>query len=329
MAFSGVLATNSADPLDIRTGVLYSGNQTLVAATSGLSVTVSPLHFVGSKAYNNGAYVGCNQSVATVAVPAAPSLGLKRIDVLYAVQQDANALVSADGTTTAVFGVHPGVASSSPSKPALTDAPAAPVGAVEVGTITWDSTSSVPTATNASVAGGSCTLATTCQWTALRGNPLPMRNSTEQGSLSAYDGLRTYRLDLHSMQAYNAADSAWYPRSGTNIAGAGWADNTGTPFNGTSYRRTADGMCQLSGLIYRTDPTYTTTSGQFYVIGFVPAWMAPTDCAKQYPVWTSLGVAGSVVRVTTAGQVSFAIIGSSVSVVSGTFSVAVDGFWWR
>jgi hypothetical protein len=203
LAASGVLATNSNDPGDIRQGVLYTGQQNLIGATSGLTVTVLPLHFVGSKAYSNGAYLGFNPTTATVTVPAAPTVGLKRIDVLYVVQQDSGALVSADGTTSSVFGVHPGIASSTPSKPALTDAPAAPVGAIEVGTITWDSTSSVPTATNAAVAGASCTIATTCQWTAVRGNPIPVRNVTEQTALSAYDGMCVYRLDLHAEKTHN------------------------------------------------------------------------------------------------------------------------------
>lgn len=227
LALSGVLATNSNDPGDIRQGVLYTGQQSLLGATSGLNVTVLPLHFVGSKAYTNGAYIGFNPSTATVAVPAAPALGLKRIDVLYVVQQDAGALVSPDATTAAVFGVHPGVASSSPSKPALTDAPAAPVGAIEVGTISWDSTSSVPTATNASVAGGSCTLATTCQWTALRGDPIPVRNSTEQGALTAFDGMRAYRLDLHSEKVYNSV--SWDRPFADFYRGVGGTVATGSP----------------------------------------------------------------------------------------------------
>jgi protein involved in polysaccharide export with SLBB domain len=56
--------------------------------------------------------------------------------------------------------------------------------------------------------------------------------------------------------------------------------------------------------------------------------MAPTDCAKQFDVWSSLGP-GAVVRVTTAGQVSFASIGSSFTVTTGVFSVSVEGSWWR
>jgi hypothetical protein len=223
-----VLATNSIDPGDIRQGVLYNGQQVLLNATSGLTVTVPALHFVGSKAYSNGAYLGFNSTPATVTVPAAPTVGLKRIDVLYVVQQDAGALVSADGTTAAVFGVHQGVASSTPSKPALTDAPAAPVGAVEVGTITWDSTTSVPTATNASAAGASCSLATTCQWTTTRGAPVPVRNQAERdATFNPWDGLEVYRLDQHAIDAYTNGSWGWQTYSPT-ITGATTSPTLGT-----------------------------------------------------------------------------------------------------
>jgi hypothetical protein len=272
------------------------------------------LAFCGQKASTEGVYVGRSPGQVFVDIAAAPASN-SRIDVVYAMQRDANSTTSPDGITQGEVGVITGTAAVSPTKPAI------PAGAVEVGTVTV--AAGVTATTNAG-----CTAATTCQWTAGSGSPIPVRNSTEQTALTAYDQLAVSRLDLHSRQVYNGADSAWYPRTGANIAGAGWADNTGTPFNGTSYRRTADGLCQLSGLLYRTDPTFSTTNGVFYVIGFVPAWMAPTDCAKQFDVWSSLGP-GAVVRVTTAGQVSFASIGSSFNVVSGTFSVSVEGFWWR
>ena len=163
--------------------------------------------------------------------------------------------------------------------------------------------------------------------TSLFGSVLTVLNQADRDARVLTDGLRVYRLDTHTMQTYNAADAAWYPRVGSNIAGSGWADNTGTPFNGTSYRRTADGLCQLSGLLYRTDPTFSTTASTFYTIGFVPSWMAPTDCAKQFTVWTSAGFA--MLRVTTAGSVQFASLGTSYSIVSGTTSVSVESSWWR
>jgi hypothetical protein len=244
------MATNSTDPGDIRQGVLYTGQQALLNATSGLTVTVPALHFVGSKAYSNGAYLGFNPTTATVTVPAAPTVGLKRIDVLYVVQQDAGALVSADGTTSAVFGVHAGVASSTPSKPALTDAPAAPVGAVEVGTITWDSTTSVPTATNASGAGASCTLATTCLWTATRGSAIPVRNQAERdATLNPWDGLEVYRLDWHAMDTYSNGSWGWQSYTPT-ITGATTNPTLGTGSVVVGRYQIDDHTVYVSGLIH-------------------------------------------------------------------------------
>jgi hypothetical protein len=319
-ARTGLSALVAHDGAGARLGVFYEGTQTLVTGTAttspSMQVSVAPLAFCGQKASSEGVYVGRSPGQVFVDIAAAPASN-SRIDVVYAMQRDANSTTSPDGITQGEVGVITGTAAVSPTKPAI------PAGAVEVGTV------QVPAgATSTTDATHPPTITTTCQWTTGSGAPIPVRNATEQTALTAYDQLAVSRLDLHSRQVYNGADSAWYPRTGTNIAGAGWADNTGTPFNGTSYRRTADGLCQLSGLLYRTDPTFGTTSGVFYVIGFVPSWMAPTDCAKQFDVWSSLGP-GAVVRVTTAGQVSFASIGSSFNVVSGTFSVSVEGSWWR
>jgi hypothetical protein len=245
-----LLATNSSDPGDIRQGVLYTGQQTLLNATSGLTVTVPALHFVGSKAYSNGAYLGFNPTTATVTVPAAPTVGLKRIDVLYVVQQDAGALVSADGTTAAAFGVHAGIASSTPLKPALTDAPAAPVGAIEVGAITWDSTSSVPTATNASAAGASCTLATTCLWTTTRGAPVPARNATERdATLTPWEGLEVYRLDLHAVDTYSNGSWGWQTYTPT-ITGATTNPTLGTGGSATGRFQIDDKTVTVAGTIH-------------------------------------------------------------------------------
>ena len=186
LGLAGLLATNSADPLDIRTGVLYTGNQTLITGTAGLSVNVAALGFVTSKGAANGPYVGNSAGTVAVTVPAAPALGSKRTDVVWVQQQDKGSSVAADAATQRVFGVTTGTATTgTPSKPAV------PAGAEEVGTITWDSTSTVAVATNAA----QCTLATTCRWTVTRGAPIPVRNATEQAALTGYAGARVTRLD--------------------------------------------------------------------------------------------------------------------------------------
>jgi hypothetical protein len=250
-----------------------------------------------------------------VDIAAAPASN-SRIDVVYAMQRDANSTTSPDGITQGEVGVITGTPAVSPTKPAI------PAGAVEVGTVT--TAAGVTATTNAG-----CTVATTCQWTTGSGSPIPVRNSTEQTALTAYDQLAVSRLDLHSRQVYNGADSAWYPRTGSNIAGAGWADVTTAPFSGSKYRRDDDGRCSLTGQVYRTDPTFTATNGTFYTIGFLPSWMYPTDGAKQAVQWTTPAGTGAVVRVSTGGVVSFSPYGGDLTVTTGIFVVSLELSWWR
>ena len=326
VAGSSLWATNSADSLDTRFGIVWEGGANLLSGTSGLTVNVARHHFLSTKDPVNGPYVGSNKTTTAVTVPAAPSLGSKRVDVLWVRQKDKSALSLPDAVTVAEYGVATGVPGSSPSKPLRGDTTAGfPADATEVGTITWDSTSTVAAATNAA----QCTLATTGLYTVPRGHAIPVRSATERdNTLTPFGGLSVLRLDTGVRETYSGADAAWYPRVGSNIAGAGWADNTGTPFNGTRYRRTAEGLCQLSGLLYRTDPSFTSSAGTFYTIGTVPSWMAPTDAAKQFTVWTSVGFA--LLRVGTDGRVQVGQLGSSaLNFVSGSSSVSVEASWWR
>lgn len=178
-------ALNSANPLDVRTGLVFAGTPTLITGTAGLSVNLAPFHFLSSKATSNGPYLGTNKTTTPVTVPAAPSIGLKRIDLIWVRQEDKHATTGADAATLPTTGVVTGTASASPSKPAL------PAGSTEVGTVTWDSSSVVAAATNAA----QCTLATSGPWTVARGCPIPVRNATERGTLTPFAGMRVTRLD--------------------------------------------------------------------------------------------------------------------------------------
>lgn len=185
VAGAGLWATNSASSHDVRTGLVWNGGANLLSGTSGLTVNVAPHHFLVSKDPTNGPYLGSNKTSTPVTVPAAPALGSKRIDLIWVEQQDKNALVDPDASTLPQYGVVTGSASSSPSKPAL------PAGTAEVGTVTWDSTTTVAAATTAA----QCTLATTGPWTVTRGCPIPVRNQTERDALTPYVGMTVVRLD--------------------------------------------------------------------------------------------------------------------------------------
>jgi hypothetical protein len=179
-------------------GVFYEGTQTLITGTAttapSMQVSVSPLAFCGQKASTEGVYIGRSVGTVLVDVAAAPGSN-SRIDTVYVMQRDLNSNTSPDGLTQGEIGVVTGTPGVSPT------APAAPAGAVVIGTV--QVAAGVTATTNAG-----CTITTTCRWTTGAGAPLPVRNVTERGALTAYAGLRVIRLDLGSATELYAG-GAW------------------------------------------------------------------------------------------------------------------------
>lgn len=187
---SALVAHDGAGP---RLGVFYEGNQSLIAGTAttapSMQVSVSPLAFCGQKALAEGVYVGRSIGTVLVDVAAAPASN-SRIDVVYVMQRDTASTTSPDGVTQGEIGVVTGSAAVSPTKPAI------PSGAVEVGSVTV--AAGATKTTDAQV-----TIATTWGWTSAAGAPIPVPNQSTRDALSAYDGLRVYRLDLHQEESHN------------------------------------------------------------------------------------------------------------------------------
>lgn len=179
---SAFVAHDGAGP---RLGVFYEGTQNLITGTAttspSMQVSVAPLAFCGQKALAEGVYVGRSPGTVLVDIAAAPASN-SRIDTVYAMQRDKNSNTSPDSVTQGEIGVITGTAAVSPT------APAAPAGAVVLGTVTV--AAGVTATTNAG-----CTIATTAQWTCSSGSAIPVRNATERGALTAFDGLRVYRID--------------------------------------------------------------------------------------------------------------------------------------
>ena len=189
-SLASLVAHDGAGP---RLGVFYEGTQTLITSTGttspSMQISVAPLAFCGQKALAEGVYVGRSTGTVPVDVAAAPASN-SRIDTVYVMERDHLSNTSPDSITQGEIGVITGTASATPT------APAAPAGAVVIGTV--QVAAGVTATTNAG-----CTITTTCPWTSGAGTPIPVRNSTEQGALTAFDGLRAYRLDLHSEKVYN------------------------------------------------------------------------------------------------------------------------------
>jgi hypothetical protein len=250
--------------------------------------------------------------MVTVDIAAAPASN-SRIDAVYVMQRDQNSTTAPDANTQGEIGVVTGGAGVTPTVPAI------PAGAVLVGTVTV--AAGVTATSNAG-----CTIATTCAWTTGQGSPIPVRNATEQGALSVFDGLATWRLDTHKTEFY-ASDAGMFAPKSSSLSGAGWGNYATSPYGGTNVRRSADGDCQMRGVIYRTDPTYTTTAGTWYTIGFVPSWAAPTDYAVQYTSCLNSG-APIQVRVTTGGTIQFQTF-TAQTITQNVTSFPIDGSWWR
>jgi hypothetical protein len=242
MARSSMAAFVAHDGAGPRLGVFYEGTQQLIGGTSVTSpsmlVSVVPLAFAGSKATAEGVYVARNTGVIYVDVAAAPASN-SRIDTVYAMQRDLHSNTSPDGLTQGEIGIITGTAAVSPT------APAAPAGAVVIGTVTV--AAGVTATTNAG-----CTIATTCQWTAAAGASVPCRNQAERDALTAYDGLQVYRLDTHTVETYNG--TAW-----AGLPGGTMGTPTSSSTNGTSTSGATETRDAVLG-----NYTFTAVAGRRY-----------------------------------------------------------------
>ena len=173
LAQAALVAKSGITP---RTGVVYAGNRALLTATANtapMQVKVSPLHYVGSKADTQGTYQGANDGDYLLTIAAAPGSG-SRTDVVYIMQQDANAGTTSPDATTA-----PLIAATSGTLPA---------GAVRVGSVVVPA--GVTKLTDAGVV-----VTTDCQWTAAAGAPIPVSSKAQRDALPTYVGRQVIRLD--------------------------------------------------------------------------------------------------------------------------------------
>lgn len=249
------LWARSGPGLTVRTGVVWAGVSNLITGTAttapSMTVQVAALHFVGSKAYGEGIYVGTSVGVVTLDIGAAPGGGTSRLDVVYAMQRDASSTTSPDGITQAEIGVVAGTAAAFPVRNAI------PGGAVEVGTVLV--AAGATKTTDATV-----TITTTCQWTVPNGSAVPVRNDTERATIAQFAGAHVYRLDFGYTERSNgtvwaATVETWQGTESVSIGSA--------PPARTTKRR------------YSGSVTVTTTSGG----GFGITSTASTGFAAGYP----------------------------------------------
>lgn len=183
LVLASMVAENS--PGVPRQGLLDQRAATLVTGSaSNMSYNVGPCNPVLNRAAGEGVYMFSLTGTTNVVTDAAPGTG-SRWDLVYVKQNDPD---KGDATNTAVLGVHKGTAAASPTKPYGT----LPAGAYVLAEVLVNAG-----AANAAAAG--VTITQTWRYTALRGAPIPVRNTTERaeitpGSLAV--GVTVRRLDV-------------------------------------------------------------------------------------------------------------------------------------
>lgn len=249
LGLAGVLAKGGTGPLDVRLGVLWPSAGFAVAGTSSTSpwqYSVPGATFVMSKGSLDGPHVGSNDATvlaSTIAPPASNS----RYDVIYVMQQDADATISADATTAPLISVYNGPASATPSRSAALAA--IPAGALAL------ADALVPSSATAGTSDPGITITQDFLWTTTRGAPIPVRNATEKAAItwgSATDVARVFEIDTGTVEQNNG--SGWVIASGsagTSGVLAGSAPPAGTPltvktFYGTTAATNSSGITTIT-----------------------------------------------------------------------------------
>lgn len=184
-----------------RPGILLGADSPLVTGNATWAYNVGVFHaFVtrgatdGGQLYGNDGSVLIGTTGVGSTVPVAPGAGLQRIDIIWT-RHPANT-ENGDVASEPLFGVASG------ADAAVAVAPAIPTGALELARNLMTSA-----ATNTLSAGN--TITQSGLYTGLRGAPVPVRTQTERDALAAYDGLRVYRFDTHSIETYNSGLARW------------------------------------------------------------------------------------------------------------------------
>jgi hypothetical protein len=179
LVLASMLAENA--PGVPRQGLLDQKVATLVTGAADWSYNIGPCTPVLNRATNEGVYLFTLTGTTNVATTAAPGTG-SRWDLVYVKQND---LDKGDSVNTAVVGVVQGVAAaSSPTKPTAS----LPTGAYVLAEVL---VAAGATSTN----HANVTITQTWRYTALRGAPVPVRNTTERAEITPSLWSEIARLD--------------------------------------------------------------------------------------------------------------------------------------
>lgn len=272
-----------------RTGILDPGTVTVVTGGAGWTYNIAPLPgVVMNRSAGDGVYLFSAAGTTNVATSAPPASN-SRIDIVYVKQNDQ---LKTDANNLAVPGVAQGAAQAVPVAPSL------PAGAVELARFTVPST-----ATSTAQFTG----VQTFLYTALKGNPVKVRNTTERGGFtSPVVGQAVARLDL---DASGKVVETW---SGTSwdVVGKGTAYTPnwiGAASWGASPAQL--GTYWVSGDLVTVWAKITSGTGASLGTGTI-AFSTPTG----YPIASGVAILGSGTAISTAHRPLMALTNSSTTV---------------
>lgn len=317
----GRLADNalveSNDGVNGRTGLLNPQTTTIVTGKANMSYDIAACNPVANRVTGEGVYRFSATGVTNIATTAAPAAN-SRIDVICLKQNDQ---LKGDANNLAVAVVIQGAVAASPVAPAI------PAGHVELARATVGPNITATT---------SAAITQTFRYTALKGAPIPVRNVTERGEITApRQGQLVRRLDLAETPIEEYRGTAWsipYPLGllGTDNAGGGStasAANNPSQFNvdiqaNRSIRITATvrGISNFAGAVIAYWVRYGGTTGG------VNGSIAGDQFQKFYgqtATSESATVTGTFTNV-TAGSIRISLVAQVVT-ASGTITYSAGG----
>lgn len=292
VALSGLIARGGSGPLDVRLGVMWPAGGFQVSGTSSTSpwqYSVPGATFVMSKGSLDGTHLGSNDAtylVSTIAPPASNS----RYDVVYVMQQDADATINPDATTGPLIGVYNGPASATPSRSAA-------LAAIPAGALALADALVLSTATGGT-SGSGVTITQDWVWTTLRGMPIPVRNATEEAAITwgtAAEPAFTFRLDTNQRR---------------RNSGSGWVVETG----GTSVSASDPAEAVAGGTgqtLLSAGTLITLTPGTWLITAAATVHTTDVSDGVAIDIWNATTAAvvpnsrGTGAQVTTSGGVDF------------------------
>lgn len=311
LALAGSYAENS--PGVPRSGVVFGAAPNLVTGNgSTMSYDIAPCEIVIYRAAGEGVYVMTITGATNIETGAAPGSG-SRFDLIYVKQNDPD---KADPDNAPVLGVVQGTSS--------TGTPTKPYASVPAGAYVLAEAQIFSGTTFAS--GGTNTMAQVFRWTVARGAAIPVRNSTELGEITPFDGAQVLRLDYggRPVQTYSANSSNWYPLELTPIAPSGWAVTGSINVIPMGARKRVLGVVHVN----RTGGTFSAASGSYTAIGGSGTQIIPSSAisssGESYYIagvvtGASLNVKGIIFLNGGNGSISF--------MPDATFNWAAGGFF--